>query len=102
MFRKAIGVVAIVAMVIGMGACGESKWVDGEAMKQIAVGLEKRFDLRDQQIKERDDDDHDALKKAAQVELDNDGYLRSKPFGTSACRATSWPTLTFSRPRRRR
>lgn len=80
MFRKAIGVVAIVAMVMGMGACGESKWADGEAMKQIAVGLEKRFDLRDQQIKERDNDDHDALKKAAQVELDNDGYLRSKPF----------------------
>lgn len=80
MFRKAIGAVAIVAMVMGMDACGESKWADGEAMKQIAVGLEKRFDLRDQQIKERDDDDHDALKKAAQVELDNDGYLRSKPF----------------------
>jgi hypothetical protein len=80
MFRKAIGVVAIVAMVMGMGACGESKWADGEAMKQIAAGLEKRFDLRDQQIEEGDEDSHDAFKKAAQVELDNDGYLRSKPF----------------------
>ena len=68
------------AMAVGMSACGEPKYGDDIAMKQIATGLEKRFDLRDQQIRNDTQDEDDSYRKAAQVELDNDDYLRTKPF----------------------
>lgn len=56
MLKRIVGAIIMLTMVAGVSACGtqqsnEPKYADDEAMSVIAKGLQKRFDVLDQQEK---------------------------------------------------
>lgn len=58
MLKRIVGAIITLTMVAGVSACGtqqsnEPKYADDEAMSVIAKGLQKRFDVLDQQEKKR-------------------------------------------------
>lgn len=58
MFKRLIGAIAALTMLVGVSACGgqrnsEPEYADEEAMSVIAEGLQKRFDVLDQQEKKQ-------------------------------------------------
>lgn len=88
MFKRLIGAIAALTMLVGVSACGgqrnsEPEYADEEAMSVIAEGLQKRFDVLDQQEKNKEEDSAKNLKKAVQAEIDNDKSLKSSQFKNS-------------------
>lgn len=88
MLKRIVGAIITLTMVAGVSACGtqqsnEPKYADDEAMSVIAKGLQKRFDVLDQQEKNKEKDSAKNLKKAVQAEIDNDKELKSSQFKNS-------------------
>lgn len=81
-----IGVVVAllsVCLLAGCGGSNEDKGLTNEqAMKTIASGLEKRWDITDSQAY-KDDDSPASLKKAIQAEIDTDASLKDAKFEDS-------------------
>lgn len=80
-----IGVVVALLSVCLLAGCGSSNEDKGltseQAMKTIALGLEKRWDITDSQAYK--DDDSSSLKKAIQAEIDTDASLKDAKFEDS-------------------
>lgn len=76
-------ILSILFMLTGCGGSNEEKGLTNEqAMKTIATGLEKRWDITDSQAF-KDDDTSASLKKAIQAEIDADASLKDAKFEDS-------------------
>lgn len=94
MNRKVVAIVACLSAVLGLSACSggtksgssEVKYIDSEAISTIAKGFEKRSDFLES--KEYDSTSNKSLKKAVNIEIENDEALKDGKYKDSKLQET--------------